>query len=128
MGQIFTRTVTDPIKEKDGIRILVMRDFPWHTGDRMELQIDLWFRDLGPSQELKASWFQGAQDQAAWEQYAKNYLREMKRQKPLIKNLKYLSRRWDITLLCWNHDKQDKGYCHRHLLKQLIEQCQLKTP
>jgi uncharacterized protein YeaO (DUF488 family) len=122
MGKIFTKTTADPVEAKDGIRILVMRRFPRGRGSKKDLKIDLWFRELGPSPELIAYWFgEGGQGEATWKKYSRSYRREMRSQKALIRNIADLSRRWNVTLLCWDHDKEGREFCHRHLLKKLIE-------
>jgi uncharacterized protein YeaO (DUF488 family) len=121
MGKIFTKTTADPVEAGDGIRILVMRRFPRGRGSKESQKIDLWFRELGPSPELIDYWFEGEQGEAAWKKYSKSYVREMRSQKALIRNIRDLSRRWNVTLLCWDHDKEGRGFCHRHLLKKLIE-------
>ena len=77
---------------------------------------DEWLRDLAPSIELLNDYRKKKID---WSEYEKRYLIEMENKKELIKELKRRSDDGEvISLLCW---ERDDSFCHRRLLKNLIE-------
>ena len=104
------RSILDKKSEDDGIRICVMRFV------KSFYDYDEWLKELAPSIEL----LNGYRDKKIdWNEYEKRYLREMEDKEGLIKELKNRSDEGEvITLLCW---EKDDRYCHRRLLKNLIE-------
>jgi len=106
------KSVLEKKSEDDGVRICVMRfvkDF---------YEYDEWLRDLAPSVELLNDYRKKRID---WSEYEKRYLIEMENKKELIKELKRRSDDGEvISLLCWENDD---SFCHRRLLKDLIESC-----
>ena len=77
---------------------------------------DEWLRDLAPSISLLNDYRNKKID---WSEYEKRYWKEMESKKELIKGLKKKSDDGEvISLLCW---EKDDGFCHRRLLKDLIE-------
>jgi len=109
----------DPIEPEDGQRILVMRRWPRGIG-RNKNRIDLWMKEVGPSNELLDDWNNHRIDFA---EYERRYLEEMKFQVDKIGKLADLAKEGPITLLCKERTDQE---CHRRLLKELIEKY-LKT-
>jgi len=104
----------DPIDQDDGVRILVMRWWPRGVSKEKN-KIDMWARELGPSNELLQD-LRGKKVDIP--EYEKRYFKEMESQTNKIRELTELARNGNITFLCW--EKIDEG-CHRKLLKQLIE-------
>ena len=104
------KSILDKKSEKDGSRICVMRfvkDF---------YDYDEWLRELAPSIELLND---SRKKKIDWNGYVERYLREMDNKKELIEKLKGRSDKGEIiTLLCW---EKDDRFCHRRLLKELIE-------
>ena len=77
---------------------------------------DEWLRDLAPSIELLNDYRKRKID---WNEYEERYLKEMEGKNELIKELKKRSDEGEvISLLCW---EKDARFCHRRLLKSLIE-------
>ena len=67
--QIRTKRVYDPPDPKDGTRILV--DRLWPRGlKKDEAAIDLWLRDVAPSNELRR-WF--GHDPKRWTEFRRRY-------------------------------------------------------
>jgi len=88
----------------------------WPRGVSKEKnKIDMWVKELGPSNELLKD-LRGKKIDIP--EYEKRYFKEMEAQTDRIRELTDLARKGNITLLCW--EKTDKGR-HRVLLKQLIE-------
>lgn len=111
---VLTKSVYDPVSEKDGTRILIMRKYPrgisWNT-------IFSWAKNLSPSNELLSDWKNGL---ITWMEYENRFKEEMRLKRNNIRLLAERSKRGEtITLLC--NEKEDNPHCHRHILKNLIE-------
>ena len=110
MKMIKTKSILDKKTEGDGVRICVMRfvkDF---------YDYDEWLRELAPSIGLLNDYRKRKID---WSEYERRYFREMESKKELIKKLRKRSDDGEvISLLCW---EKDDRFCHRRLLKDLIE-------
>ena len=107
---IRTRSVLEKKSEDDGTRICVMR-FVRDSHD-----FDERLRDLAPSKELLNDY---RKKKIPWSEYEKRHLQEMEQHSELIRELKKRSDEGEvITLLCW---EKDDSFCHRRLLKELIE-------
>ncbi|MFA5033810.1 MAG: DUF488 family protein [bacterium] len=109
-----TKSVYADKVPEDGIRILVMRKWPRGVP---KANIDRWIKELGPSTELLNDWNEHRVD---WIEYEKRYRREMEdpERQQAIKKIAELSEKKTVTLLCWEESDE---YCHRRLLKELIE-------
>lgn len=109
---IKTKSILDNRSKDDGARICVMRfvrDF---------YDYDEWLRDLAPSIGLLNDY---RKRKIGWSEYERRYLKEMENKKELIKELRKRSDGGElISLLCW---EKDDRFCHRRLLKNLIEKC-----
>ena len=53
-----------------------------------------------------------------WQEFAKEYKKEMKDKEPLLRELVQMAKEQDITLLC---SCKDEKHCHRTLLKAIVE-------
>jgi|SRR5690554_1257158 len=92
--KIKIKRVYDEVSKDDGTRILV--DRIWPRGIKKdELKIDDWLKDIAPSTELR-KWF--AHDPDKWESFQKKYYSELKKKKPLLKELLKKSKK-NLTLL-----------------------------
>lgn len=104
------KSILERKSKDDGVRICVMR-FVKEFYD-----YDEWLVDLAPSIELLNDYRKKKID---WSEYERRYLKEMESKKELIKELKKRSDGGEvISLLCW---EKDDSFCHRRLLKDLIE-------
>ena len=88
----------------DGKRVLV--DRVWPRGLRKEsLALDLWLRDLGPSDELRR-WFGHRPER--WEEFERRYRAELEQtpQRRLLDQLAALAREGPVTLLYGARDEE----------------------
>ena len=108
---IGTRSILDSRCREDGVRICVMRFV------RNFYDYDEWMRDLAPSIRLLDDY---RERRIGWDEFAERYLKEMGEKKELIHELRRRSEGGEvITLLCWERDAR---FCHRSLLKRLIDE------
>jgi uncharacterized protein YeaO (DUF488 family) len=129
MHTLRTKSVWTAIdRQDDGLRILVTR---YTVRGCPRTRYDAWMPNLGPSEPLLKAWLSR---QITWPQFRRRYREEMFEQAAVdagnarIKNygqkftlrlLKELAGRQPVTLLC--HCDEETKFCHRHLLKELIE-------
>jgi uncharacterized protein YeaO (DUF488 family) len=111
-----TKCLYDPVDESDGDRLLVTRY--WPRGVSKKQLSAQWLKNLAPSEELVGDW-KNKKQKISWEEYTLRYHEEMSGQQEAIKKLAQRAKRGTITLLCY--EREDNPYCHRHLLKRLIE-------
>lgn len=101
--------------KNDFYRIAVSSTLPFELQHKM----DAWFYDLSPSKILSEKF---EQKELGINEYTDLYRKEMNG-KQAISNIKWIkdySRRNDVVLLCYEPENMNK--CHRHILKQIIEQ------
>jgi uncharacterized protein YeaO (DUF488 family) len=110
-----TKRVYDPAEASDGERILVTRYWP-RPLSKAQVAYSDWLRNLAPSAELLRDW---KKQRISWEEYTVRYHEEMRGQQEAIRDLANRAKRGTITLLCF--EPEDNPCCHRHLLRQLIE-------
>jgi uncharacterized protein YeaO (DUF488 family) len=79
--------------------------------------VDEYVRKLGPSRELLHAFKRGETD---WPTYESGYLEEMRAEAPKqeIQRLAGIALNRQITILCVC---KDEAFCHRRLLRDLIE-------
>ncbi len=77
------KRVYDLPQKKDGIRILVDRLWPRGLQKNND-QIDLWLKEVGPSNELR-KWFN--HDPQKWAEFKQKYFKELEGNKHAIKQL-----------------------------------------
>ncbi len=81
---IKVRRIYAPAKKDDGYRILV--DRLWPRGlSKEKARIDLWLRDIAPSDRLRR-WF--AHDPRKWAAFQSRYREELKSKKTLLRQIK----------------------------------------
>jgi uncharacterized protein YeaO (DUF488 family) len=119
---IKTKRWNDPREADDGFRLLVTRYRP--RGVRSEDETwDAWQPALGPSKHLHAAYYGKNGAPIGWDEYAKRYVEEMKRQGFWIRGFAERVKRGEtITLLC-SSACTDPAHCHRTLLAKLIDEC-----
>lgn len=113
--------VYDHLEETGGKRVLV--DRVWPRGLKREsLSIDLWLKEVGPSDELR-HWF-GHQPER-WPEFQRRYRAELKRppQRELLEQLVELARQGPLTLL---YGAKDRERNQAVALRSVIEE-HLKT-
>jgi uncharacterized protein YeaO (DUF488 family) len=117
-----TKSVYDPVEDSDGKRILVTRYRPRGI-KREKLSIVEWCWTVAPSRPLLQDWRDG---KSSWSEYEERYLAEMCQHEQELGKLAELASSGVITLLCF--EPEEDPHCHRHLLKELIEQRMLGRP
>jgi uncharacterized protein YeaO (DUF488 family) len=89
------KRVYDPPARSDGKRILV--DRLWPRGlSKEKAKIDLWLRDIAPSNELR-KWYQ--HDPEKWAEFRKRYFVELKAQTEAVNALTAAIEKGTTTLL-----------------------------
>ena len=107
-----TKRIYEPTSPDDGYRLLVMR--LWPRGVRKDA-VDAWEKELGPSTRLLRAYRDG---KIGWAELARRYRAEMRKKSELLDEVRKLSRRRTVTLLC---GCEEESRCHRGLLRKLIE-------
>lgn len=105
-----------------GSRVLV--DRLWPRGIRKDsLHLDLWLRDLGPSNELR-HWF-GHQPER-WDEFRRRYREELRQdeQQTLLDQLAALSRQGPLTLL---YSARDERHNQAVVVREALEE-RLRQP
>jgi uncharacterized protein YeaO (DUF488 family) len=112
---IKTKSIYNPKEASDGVRVLVTRYYP--RGIK-KTHFDIWDRNLAPSKELLMDWKNGKLTEVS---YTRRFLHEMGREESCgsIKNFAKMAETKTITFLCF--EKEDGSFCHRHILKGLVE-------
>ena len=82
--------------KSDGCRVLVDRLWPRGLSKR-RAAVDHWLRDVAPSTALR-KWY--AHDPERWPEFRRRYAAELKRQKPVLAELRALLKRYrTVTFL-----------------------------
>lgn len=116
---INTKSIYQPKEESDGIRILITRFYP--RGVKKE-HFDVWIRELAPSPSLLQSYKQGERN---WADFKTAFLSELRENIDSLEVIHALNQQnvvKSITLLCY---EKDGTPCHRHIVKNIIEEPQL---
>jgi len=118
-----TKSVSSPIEDTDGLRILATR----FRGRGLSAdRYDVWMPSLGPSEQLLRQVLSG---KLAWPKFLKLYRAELftdgrvdarnrtiknHGQKFVLRLIKRLAETQDVTLMC--HCDEDADQCHRYEL------------
>jgi uncharacterized protein YeaO (DUF488 family) len=94
-SSIRRKRVYEPPSRADGMRVLVDRLWPRGVS-RDDAAIDLWPRDIAPSEALRG-WF--AHDPQRWDEFRRRYANELREQAALLAPLRKLAREAGITLV-----------------------------
>lgn len=116
---IKTKSIYKPVEEEDGLRVLITRWYP--RGIKREKH-DIWVRELAPSAELLKKY---KNSEIKWADFSTLLLSEFRNNVDSIEAIYALQTKdnmENITLLC--HEK-DGEPCHRHIVKNLIEEPKL---
>jgi uncharacterized protein YeaO (DUF488 family) len=97
------KRIYEPSALTDGYRVLV--DRLWPRGlSKSRARIDLWMKDIGPSDALR-KWF--GHDPKRWAAFRARYWRELRQKSQLVLQLKkLLKERRTVTLLFGARDEQ----------------------
>ena len=79
----------------EGLRVLVDRLWPRGIA-RAELPVDLWLRDIAPSDALRR-WF--GHDPGRWTEFAERYRKELAARPETVEELLTLCRKGPVTLI-----------------------------
>ncbi|MDI6760579.1 MAG: DUF488 family protein [Candidatus Brocadiaceae bacterium] len=109
---IKTKSVYEEEGPDEGYRLLIMRI--WPRGVKKD-RFDEWDKDLSPSPGLLKDWLRKG---IPFKEFKTGYVKEMGSQKEKLKALAMRAKEEIITLFC--HEKE-ATYCHRRILKELIE-------
>lgn len=89
------KRIYDPPEKGDGFRIFI--DRLWARGlKKEEAKLDLWLKDLGPSDELR-KWF--SHDPAKWEEFKKRFFEELDAKQKSINTIREKEKHGTVTLL-----------------------------
>ncbi len=77
--KILVKSITDPIDEKDGFRVMVDENLPGGMGED-KAGIDMWPKEIGPSIRVKNLLRDNPDN---WQGYCSEYARELERDKDL---------------------------------------------
>lgn len=92
----------EPAAAADGTRVLIDRLWPRGV-TKAKAAIDHWFRDLGPSTELR-KWF--GHDPALFADFRERYTGELKQQGELLDELLRIASHGPLTLVYGAHDEK----------------------
>ncbi len=99
---------------RDGTRVLVDRIWPRGVS-REKLRIEAWLPDLGPSAALR-TWF--GHDPSRWETFRRRYLVELRRKRPLLRQLAAYARRGTLTLV---YGARDPAHNQAVVIEEVLE-------
>ena len=110
------KRVYEKSRTSDGLRVLV--DRLWPRGiSKAEAAIDLWMRELAPSDELR-KWFGHRPDR--WLEFKKRYRTELKSadRREMLKHLTTMARRKKVVLV---FAARDVEHCNARVLADLLK-------
>ncbi len=112
---ILHKRIYEPVKEKDGYRILIDRLWPRGVS-KEKARLDHWLKDIAPSPSLR-KWF--AHDPAKWEDFKKAYREELRQKKQLLQEVRQLEKdHGTVTLL---YAARDDKHNHAVVLQEELE-------
>ncbi len=104
----------DAPKASDGRRILV--DRLWPRGlTKEKLKIDLWMKEIAPSNELRKSIHA---DPSKWSAFEQRYFKELASQAELVADLRSMARSGTLTLV---YSAKDEVRNNAAVLKKYLE-------
>lgn len=112
---IKTKSIYKPVEKEDGLRVLITRYYP--RGVKKE-KYDIWVRELAPSAELLKKY---KNSEIKWNDFTISLLAELRNSIDSLEAIRALQTKGhmeNVTLLCYEKDGEP---CHRHLVRDLIE-------
>lgn len=108
------RVYDSPLAE-DGLRILI--DRLWPRGlSKEQAQIDFWYKEIAPTNELR-SWFSHKPE--LFEEFSRKYTKELESQKSILKEIKELAKKEQVTLL---YSAKNTEFNNAVVLKKILEE------
>lgn len=107
------KRVYEPPADDDGLRVLV--DRLWPRGLKKEDAVDLWLKEVAPSDELRR-WF--GHDSKKWAEFRRRYRAELKERTDEIETLSRRVGGGTATLL---YGARDEAHNQAVVLKEFIE-------
>jgi uncharacterized protein YeaO (DUF488 family) len=89
------KRVYDPATAADGYRVLIDRLWPRGVS-KAQAKLDAWERRLAPSEELR-EWF--GHEPRRFPEFRRRYVDELRRQRPLLAELRRRARHGPVTLV-----------------------------
>lgn len=129
-GKLLVKSIHEPAEESDGTRILVTQFPPRMRGFKKGTAYQVWFRPLAPYAGLLQLWHER---KVTEQKFTELYLAYLKSNDNLMHDVGQqihdiraeLASGKNVTLLCYERSGE---FCHRHLLKEYIDQqCSKKT-
>lgn len=112
---VMTKSIFEPIQRDDGYRVLITRFYPRGV---QRSHFDEWVSILSPSPELLFGYKEG---KIGWDSFKDSFMSQLKTDigsLDAILALNDLSRKHNITLLCFERSGTP---CHRHIVRDVIE-------
>ena len=112
---IKTKRIYESPSSEDGLRILV--DRLWPRGlSKEQAHVDSWYKEIAPSNELR-TWF--GHKPELFKEFSKKYTDELKNQKSILKEIKELASKKQVTLL---YSAKDTEFNNAVVLKKVLEE------
>lgn len=112
--RIKLKRIYDKASKEDGLRILVDRLWPRGVSKK-DASIDIWFRDIGPSNELR-NWFN--HDPKKWDKFKSRYFSELHNNSELVADLIESAKKGQITLI---YGTKETRFNNATALKEYLE-------
>ncbi len=109
------KRIYEKTEKMDGYRILV--DRLWPRGlSKDKAKVDLWLKEIAPSNELR-KWF--SHDPKKWEEFKKEYEKELKNKENLLNKIKEIEREKGIITLLYS--AKDKSHNNAVILDMFLK-------
>ncbi len=117
------KRVYDPVESSDGWRVLM--DRLWPRGlNKEQAHIDGWYRELGPSDELR-KWF--SHDPSKWEEFRKRYKLELlaTEKQRILRDIAAMAENGDLTIV---YSSREPTYNNAVVLREVIADLMSRKP
>ncbi len=100
---IYIKRAYEELEQNEGYRVLV--DRLWPRGlSKEKLKIDLWLKEIAPSNELRKSF---GHDPQKWDEFRTKYIKELKEKKDLLSLIKEKEKeKGNLTLIYAAKDQE----------------------
>lgn len=114
MASISIRRVYEPVRRRDGARILVDRIWP-RGMTKKSAHINRWIRGLAPSSALR-QWFGHKPER--WREFQRRYRAELRARQGELHQLRLLARRRSVTLV---YSARDTAHNQAVVLRSILQ-------
>ncbi|MEW5798689.1 MAG: DUF488 family protein [Bacteroidota bacterium] len=112
--KIAVKRVYDVLSTDKSFRVLV--DRLWPRGlVREKAKIDLWLKEIAPSDELRRWFHQNLEERAS---FKKKYFQELKQKQEIVSQLKKQAKKQPVTLL---YSSKNEEFNNAAVLKEYLE-------